>query len=106
MNYKIKRLDTTGKQLYITDDKTITFISYDTIMFIYNKDKDVITFNDDEDNYTKTTCKYLMKAIKQLHDDTKEYSQYLWYLIYRCTNKKHFILSCNTVNLESKQYYY
>lgn len=102
MNYKIKRLDTTGKQLYIKNDDIIQFISYNTLMFTYDIKKDIITFNDDEDNYTKTTCKYLTIAIKELNQDIDGYSKYLEYLLYRCTNKKRFILNCNIVNLESK----
>ena len=81
-------------QYMIKTQKEIIFQSYDTIMFTYNVIDKTIYFNTDEDNYTKTTCKYLGLALEKLIDrigndaDTKKIRDLL-----NSNNRKKFILS-------------
>ena len=56
-------------QYMIKTQKEIIFQSYDTIMFTYNVIDKTIYFNTNEDNYTKTTCKYLGLALERLIDE-------------------------------------
>lgn len=53
-------------QYLISYNGDIIFQSYKTIMFTYCKQDNVIHFNDDEDNYTRTTCRYLGLALDEL----------------------------------------
>ena len=81
-------------QYMIKTQKEIIFQSYKTIMFTYNVIDKTIYFNTDEDNYTKTTCKYLGLALEKLIDrignnaDTKKIRDLL-----NSNNRKKFILS-------------
>ena len=56
-------------QYMIKTQKEILFQSYKTIMFTYNLIDKTIYFNTNEDNYTKTTCKYLGLALERLIDE-------------------------------------
>ena len=58
-------------QYLINTNFEIIFQSYETIMFTYYKHDKKIVFNTDGDNYTKTTCKYLVKALCKLDELTK-----------------------------------
>lgn len=55
-----------NNQYLILYNDNIVFQSYDTIMFTYCKKDNTIYFNNDEDNYTRTTCKYLGLALDEL----------------------------------------
>lgn len=92
MVYTIKQ----NQYLIITDTK-ISFQSYDTIMFTYYKKTNRIIFNMDEDDYTKTTCKYLGFALEYVNKYTKYKYDNLNYLCYHSNNRKKDIL-----NLSSK----
>ena len=83
-----------NNQYLISYNDNIVFQSYDTIMFTYCKKDNTIYFNDDEDNYTKTTCKYLGLALDELmykvNDVTSK--QKIKELL-NANNRKKFILS-------------
>ena len=53
-------------QYLIKTQKEIIFQSHKAIMFTYCQQDNTIYFNTDEDNYTKTTCKYLGLALNEL----------------------------------------
>lgn len=55
-------------QYMIETKQEIIFQSYQSIMFTYNKKEKVLYFNTCEDNYTKTTCKYMGLALQMLCD--------------------------------------
>lgn len=50
----------------IVDGDCVIFQSYSSIMFTIIKGK--LSFNDNIDNYTQTTCKYLYKALNWVVD--------------------------------------
>ena len=79
-------------QYLINTDTKIIFQSYNTIMFTYYKNKNKIVFNTDEENYTKTTCKYLGKALEKINDITKCKYYNLNHLCYYSDNRKKDIL--------------
>lgn len=99
IKYKIKNVDNKNNQLYVDMDNRIMFISYNTIMFIYYKDTNILEFDNNECNYTRTTCKYLTIALEELHRELKYNSIYLNNLIYKCNNRKKLILNCNIIQL-------
>lgn len=83
-----------NNQYLISYNDNIVFQSYATIMFTYCKKDNTIYFNDDEDNYTKTTCKYLSLALDELIykiDDVTS-KQKIKELL-NANNRKKFILS-------------
>lgn len=59
-------------QYMIKTQKEIIFQSYNTIMFTYNVVDKTIYFNTNEDDYTKTTCKYLGLALEKLIDEISQ----------------------------------
>ena len=83
-----------SNQYLISYNDDIIFQSYNTIIFTYCKKDNTIYFNDDEDNYTKTTCKYLVLALEELiykvNDAT---SKQKIKDILNSNNRKKFILS-------------
>lgn len=86
-------VDTINKNQYlISTDTTIIFQSYKTIIFTYYKNKNKIVFNTDKYKYTKTTCKYLGKALEKINDITKCKYYNLNYLCYYSKNRKKDIL--------------
>ena len=54
-------------QYLLENDKFIIFQSYATIMLVYNKNKNYISFNTNEYNYTNTTNKYLRQVIEHIY---------------------------------------
>ena len=81
-----------NNQFIISTNSKIIFQSYKTIMFTYYKNKNKIVFNTLEDNYTKTTCRYLTKALEKINDITKYKYHNLNYLCYYSKNRKKDIL--------------
>lgn len=69
-------------QYLLENDKFIIFQSYATTMLIYNKNKNYISFNTNEYNYTNTTNKYLRQVI-----------EYIYYMTY--SNKLNDLLNSN-----------
>lgn len=57
-----------NNQYMIETKEEILFQSYKTIMFTYNKKEKVLYFNTCEEDYTKTTCKYIALALQVLCD--------------------------------------
>ena len=90
----INNFNVKNQYLISCENGDIIFQSYETIMFTYCQQDNTIYFNDDEDNYTKTTCKYLGLALEKLIDrigndvDTKKIRDLL-----KSNNRKKFILS-------------
>lgn len=80
-------------QYLITTDTKIIFQSYKTIMFTYYKNKDKIVFNTLEKKYTKTTCRYLGKALEKINNITKRKYTNLHYLCCYSKNRKKDILA-------------
>lgn len=80
-------------QYLIKTNSKIIFQSYNTIMFTYYKNKNKIVFNTDEDNYTKTTCKYLGVALEKINNITRCKYYNLNHLCYYSDNRKKDILS-------------
>ena len=80
-------------QYLINTDTKIIFQSYNTIMFTYYKNKNKIVFNTIESKYTKTTCKYLGKALEKVNNITKYKYYNLNHLCYYTDNRKKDILS-------------
>ena len=62
-------------------------------MFTYYKYDKKIVFNTDESNYTKTTCKYLVKALYKLDELTKFKHIELNNLCLKSSNRKKDILA-------------
>ena len=54
-------------QYLLENDKFIIFQSYSTTMLVYNKNKNYISFNTNEYNYTNTTNKYLRQVIEHIY---------------------------------------
>ena len=77
-------------QYLLENDKFIVFQSYSTTMLIYNKNKNYISFNTDEYNYTNTTNKYLKQVMEHIYYIT--YSDKLKDLL-NSNNRKKAILS-------------
>lgn len=77
-------------QYLLQNDKFIIFQSYATIMLIYNKNKNYISFNTNEYNYTNTTNKYLKQVIEHIYYMT--YSEKLKKLL-DSNNRKRDILA-------------
>ena len=77
-------------QYLLENDKFIIFQSYATTMLIYNKNKNYISFNTDEYNYTNTTNKYLKQVIEHIYYMT--YSEKLKELL-NSNNRKRDILA-------------
>lgn len=83
-----------NNQYLISYNDNIVFQSYDTIMFTYCKKDNTIYFNDNEDNYTKTTCKYLSLALDELIYQVNDVtSKQKIKEILNANNRKKFILS-------------
>ena len=82
-----------NNQYLINTNLEIIFQSYNTIMFTYYKHDNKIVFNTDEDNYTKTTCKYLGVALEKINDTTKYKYKNLNNLCYYSKNRKKDILN-------------
>ena len=80
-------------QYLINTSLEIIFQSYNTIMFTYYKYDKKIVFNTNEDNYTRTTCKYLVKALEKVNDKTDYKYTNLNDLIYNSYNRKKDILA-------------
>lgn len=59
-------------QYIIKTKKEIIFQSYQSIMFSYNIIDKTIYFNTNEDDYTKTTCKYLGFALRYLESNVND----------------------------------
>ena len=102
IKYNIKKLDNTGNQQVIELDNKIMFISYKTIVFIYNYNTKELEFDANASTYTKTTCKYLTQALELLNCYTGYKSEYLNRLVYGCNNRKSEILKNNIIRLELK----
>lgn len=77
-------------QYLLENDKFIIFQSYATTMLIYNKNKNYISFNTNEYNYTNTTNKYLRQVIEHIYYMT--YSDKLNNLL-NSNNRKRDILA-------------
>lgn len=77
-------------QYLLENDKFIIFQSYATTMLIYNKNKNYISFNTNEYNYTNTTNKYLKQVIEHIYYMT--YSDKLNNLL-NSNNRKRDILA-------------
>ena len=77
-------------QYLLENDKFIIFQSYATTMLVYNKNKNYISFNTNEYNYTNTTNKYLRQVIERIYYMT--YSDKLKNLL-NSNNRKKDILS-------------
>lgn len=82
-----------ANQYLINTNLEIIFQSYKTIIFTYYKHDKKIVFNTDESKYTKTTCKYLGKALEKLNDKTSYKYTNLNYLVYYSNNRKKDILN-------------
>lgn len=83
-----------NNQYLISYNDNIIFQSYETIMFTYCKQDNTIYFNDDEDNYTRTTCKYLGMALDELiHKVNGMESKNKIKDLLNSNNRKKFILS-------------
>lgn len=54
-------------QYLLENEKFIIFQSYATTMLIYNKNKNYISFDTNEYNYTATTNKYLSKVLEHIY---------------------------------------
>lgn len=54
-------------QYLLENEKFIIFQSYNTTMLVYNKNKNYISFNTNEYNYTNTTNKYLRQVIEHIY---------------------------------------
>lgn len=81
-------------QYMIETSKEIIFQSYQSMMFAYNKKEKVLYFNTCEEDYTKTTCKYIALALNVLIDkiyNTANTSKI--YDLLRSNNRKQSILS-------------
>ena len=80
-------------QYMIETKEEIIFQSYQSTMFTYNKKEKVLYFNTCEDDYTKTTCKYIALALQVLAD--KIWNQANTKKIYEILNsgnrKKHIL---------------
>lgn len=87
-------ITTLQKNQYLLNTNTkIIFQSYSTVMFTYYKNKNKIVFNTDESNYTKTTCKYLAKALEKVNNITRYKYYNLNQLCYHTDNRKKDILA-------------
>lgn len=62
----INNFNSKNQYLISCNNGDIIFQSYETIIFTYCQQDNTIYFNTDEDNYTKTTCKYLGLALDEL----------------------------------------
>ena len=80
-------------QYLINTSLEIIFQSYNTIIFTYYKHDNKIVFNTDEDNYTKTTCKYLVKALYELDELTNFKHSEINNLRLKSKNRKKDILA-------------
>ena len=77
-------------QYLLENEKFIIFQSYATTMLVYNKNKNYISFNTNEYNYTNTTNKYLKQVIEYIYYIT--YSEKLSDLL-KSNNRKKDILA-------------
>ena len=81
------------------DDKITIFQSYNTIMFILHTHPATCILMDENDyNYTRTTCKYLYKFIDDfiIYDDDVSAS---------VRNKLHDVLKSNNIKKSLLKYY-